>query len=146
MSDQTKQAETASLPSPEDAYNHLLGNVHSQVFFGKLAQVGIHPQTEKEANDLLELAGKLRLVNDDPAVKQAAEADSKYAKANAALDELFGKSGAMKQASAQEQDVALDQAARTLAQDPQIYNSVLSIKAAQAEEIAKQLGLGQDAA
>jgi hypothetical protein len=141
MSDATKQAEQATLPSPEDAYQHLLSDVHGQVFFGKLAQHGFTPKTEKEANDLLELAGKLRAVQEDPRTKQAAEANSPYSQANAALDQALGQSGFKKQASAQEQDLALDQAAQKAASDPDIYNSILSLKAAEAQGIREQMGL-----
>lgn len=151
MSDQasTQNKQAAELPSPEDAYAHLFDQVHAQVFFTKVAQAGYAPRTEKEAADLLELAGKLRLVQEDPAVKQASDASSPYAVASSALDRLLGQNGmdgSTKQAAAQEQEVALNQAVGMLAQDPNIYNSVLSLKAAEAQSIAQQLGAGQEAA
>ena len=53
-----------ALPDVGEAYNNLFEGVHANVFFGKLANHGIQPQNEKEAADLLELAGKLRGVDD----------------------------------------------------------------------------------
>ena len=54
-----------ALPEVGEAYNNLFEGVHANVFFGKLANNGIQPQNEKEAADLLELAGRLRGVDDE---------------------------------------------------------------------------------
>jgi hypothetical protein len=144
MSDQTPQANP--LPNPEQAYNHLFDTVHGQVFFGKLAEAGFAPTTQKEAQDMLELAGKLRLAEEDPQVKQAAAAASPLSQAANALDGVLtqnGMDGQLKQAAAVEQDTALKQAVGHLLQDRDVYNSVLALKAAEAEQIAADIGLTQ---
>jgi hypothetical protein len=52
-----------------------------------------------------------------------------------------GLDNGIKQAAAQEHDTSVLSAVEQLAQDPDIYNSVLSIKAAEAEQLAAQLGI-----
>lgn len=125
-----------TLPDPEVAYSHLFDNVHAEVFFGKLAQAGISPENEKEAKDLLELSGSLRGVVQ--AEKQAAEAESRFAHPRSRLEEILGShnvyGGQQKQAHDREAAMALDQAARYLMDQPDIYNSVLSVKAAEATQ------------
>ena len=62
-----KQAQNdgAALPDVQTAYNTLFDGVHQQVFFNKLASYGFVPQNEKEAAEMLELAGKLRYVEQE---------------------------------------------------------------------------------
>ena len=131
----------AALPTPEQAYAHLFDNVHARVFFGKLASFGIQPQSEKQASELLELAGKLKAAEQDPTVKAAAERNSPFAQASSDLDRQLGRMGVGKAAAAEQADIALNQAAAQLAQDPATYNAVLSLKAAEATQIAKQMGI-----
>lgn len=126
---------TPALPTPEDAFTLLSTQVHQQAFFGKLASYGIEPQTEKEANDLFEMAGNLRAAGVNvsaPAV--AAEPTSPIEKA---AQQLAGEMG---QNPAQDaHDQALKSACAQLAQDPNVYNAVLSLKADEAEKLAAQL-------
>ena len=125
----------ASLPEPADAYNNLFEGVHANVFFGKLANHGFQPQSEKEAADLLQLAGRLRHVEDN---EKAANANySRFGGAVGALDNAVG-SGAQTAELAESQ--AIKAAASQLAEDPTIYNSVLSLKAAEAAVLAQQNG------
>lgn len=126
---QNKQA----LPNPADAYQQLFDGVHAQVFLGKLASYGIQPTTEKEAADLFALAGRLRHV--DGAEKQAA-AQSRFGGAVSALDSVLGTSPAAAQQNAAVRSQAIKQAAAELAQDPSVYNAVLSLKAAEAAILA----------
>ena len=122
--------QTDSLPDPVSAYNHLFSDVHSQVFFGKLASYGIQPATEKEAEDLFTIAGHLR--NIEMNTKQAG-ADSRFAHPGAALASLSNSDPAVQ---AQTVDLAVKQAAAELSQDASIYNSVLSLKANEAAMLA----------
>lgn len=148
MSNQNTQGQP-SLPNPQEAFNHLYNTVHAPAFFNKLASFGYQPRTEKEAAELLELAGKLRMVEQDPQVKAASAANSPYAEANQALDRAlsaYGLDGSIKQAGAQEREIGLRRVASQLAADPAVFNSVLSLKAAEAAQLAGQLGLDQDAA
>ena len=121
------------LPEPADAYNHLFDGVHTQVCFGKLASYGIRPETEKEAQDLLQLAGQLRHV--EGSEKQAAE-QSRFQGATSALGSIIGETPAGRQQQAAASEQAVKQAAEELMQDADIYNSVLSLKAAEAAILA----------
>jgi len=112
----------SALPSAVDAYNHLFHNVHAEIFFGKLASFGIQPATEKEASDLLALAGQLRDV--DTPEKQAAD-QSRFSPALAALNSVTAT-----------EEQSIKQAAAALSQDPGIYNAVLALKAHEAAVLA----------
>lgn len=120
------------LPTPEQAYSHLFDEVHARAFFGKLAAHGRPVTTDKQAADYLELAGKLRMLHQDPAVKAAAEADGPLAEASAALDQFMAQNGFRPSG----RDVATKQAAVQLAADPAVYASVLALKAAEAGQVA----------
>ena len=137
MSDENQ----ATLPQPADAYNHLFEGVHANVFFGKLANHGFQPQSEKEAADLLQLAGRLRHVDD---TEKAASADhSRFENPLGALDGVLeGTSlGNVKAAQAyNEESQAIKAAAAQLAAEPLFYNSVLSLKAHEAAVLEQQHG------
>jgi hypothetical protein len=125
-----------ALPSSDAAYQHLFDNVHAQVFFGKLASRGYTPQNEKQAQDLLTLAGRLRAV-----VTEKAAADNPFASAVTALDAYLGETGMdgqLKVAKAQEAAQSIKEAAAQLANDPAIYNSVLALKAQEATMVAQR--------
>jgi uncharacterized lipoprotein YajG len=125
-----------ALPAPEQAFGHLFDSVHQEVFVNKLAAAGMMPKSAEELQGYYELAGKLRAANEHPAVKQAAAQESKVAELNASLDSVLADMGVdsgVKEAAEQEADLSYQQAAAYLAQDPSIYNSVLSVKLAQAQ-------------
>jgi len=122
-----------TLPNAEDAYNQLFDGVHSQVFFGKLASHGIQPTTEKEAQDLFDLAGRLRHV--DGPEKQAAT-QSRFGGAVSALDSVLGNTPEGRQRTVANGKQAVKQAAAELMQDPSVYNAVLSLKAQEAAVLA----------
>jgi hypothetical protein len=123
--------QNAALPSYEDGFNHLYDNVHARVFFGRLAnQYGLAPNNEKEAHDLLLLAGQLRAAKETE--KQSS--DSRFGGPLQALNSLLGGSANYQS----EQNMAIKQAAYDLADDPLIYNSVLACKQREAELWAMQ--------
>lgn len=122
---------TATLPNTDEAYGTLFENVHSQVFFGKLAQLGYTPTTDREAQDLLQIAANLR----DVAGPEKAAA-SRFNGASQALSAVTPTSPAVVQQRKQLQDAAVKQAAAQLAQNPEIYNAVLALKAAEAAALA----------
>lgn len=132
--------QQAALPKPEDAYNQLFGQVHSRVFFTKLAQVyGFPVETAKDQENLLQLAGRLRHV----AQAEKVAAESPYGSALSSLDQVMGASGMdqpMRAARFQEEAMSIKEAAAELATDPSIYNAVLALKAQEAEQVAQQLG------
>lgn len=111
------------LPSVEDAHNQLFHEVHTPVFFSKLASYGIQPTTEKEAEDLLVMAAQLREV---PLQK---EASSRFSDASSALNQVLGGNFTK---VAQEQSI--NQAAAALSQRPDLYASVLRLKLAEQGE------------
>lgn len=136
MSDEKQAYESeATLPDPQVAYNTLFDGIHQQVFFNKLASHGYSPQNEKEATEMLELAGKLRFVEDEE--EKIASDESRVSGASQALDNVLGIGGG--QAKAQEEALAIKQAAAAIAEDPTFYNSVLSLKAAEAAAMAEQM-------
>ena len=133
--------QPAALPDPQTAFNNLMSGVHGRVFFGKLASYGIVPQSEKQAAAMLELGGKLRVASQHEQVKQAEDANDPILMANAALDRVMsqhGLDGQFKQAAANDEAHAIRQAAANLAGDPTIYNSVLALKAAEAQMLQSQ--------
>lgn len=114
------------LPNPNDAYNYLFSNVHAQVFMNKLAGYGIVPSTEAEVSDLFALAGQLRHI--DSPTKQAAD-HSRFGSAVAGLNAALTS-------TPEAQDYAVKQATYDLANDPAIYNAILSLKAHEAAVLA----------
>jgi len=106
------------LPHPEVAYQVIFDHVHAPVFFEKLAAYGYYPQHAGEAQELLYLAGQLRSAQEQEMVKAAAFSGS---------------------LPYDEPDAMMKQAAYTLAHEPAIYNSVLSLKALEAASV--QAGL-----
>lgn len=126
------------LPDPDAAMDAIVENIQLPAFFNKLAQCGYAPRNQKEAADLLELAGKLQYAAEQQGhSKQAGDDDSMFDEASRDLDALFKQAGV----EAPQHDVAARQAAYDLAQDAGIYNAVLSVKAAEAQQVAAQLGL-----
>lgn len=123
------------LPDPQTAYDHLFQGVHQNVFFNKLAAAGYGYETPEQATHLLNLAGHLRRVQDEERVKSAGDAPDPYAAALAHLEGAATAAGfsGVKTAAAQERDWAIKQAAADLMQYPELYNSVLALKAADAD-------------
>ena len=135
-----KQAQNdgAALPDVQTAYNTLFDGVHQQVFFNKLASYGFVPQNEKEAAEMLELAGKLRYVEGEE--EKIAADSSRLSNATVALDNVLGipREQQEKQSAANDEFTAISQAAAQLAEEPAFYNSVLALKAAEAAAYADQ--------
>lgn len=118
------------LPDPQTAYNTLVRDVHAAVFFDRAGQRGRHPTTEKQASEMLQMGAKLATAFD--LEKQANDADP-FAQANRDLDSALAESGLgnVKFAAA-EAEAGIDAMASQMMGRPDIYNSVLSMKAAEA--------------
>ena len=145
----TAQAQVPALPDPDTAYQNLFDGIHQRVFFNKMAAYGYVPQTPAQAQYMLEMAGKLRAVEQEAAVKQAQDMDDPYFLANQHLNQVLGIHGlddGIKQAQAENEALAIKQAAAELANDPVFYNSVLSVKAAEAAQIEAELAMQQQMA
>lgn len=129
------QNGAAALPDQQTAYQNLFQGVHAQVFFQKLAAAGHYPRSPEEAQWMLDTAGELREITEHAPVKQAAAQDNPYYQMRAGVSQLKQQYGLSKSASYQEADASYKQAAAQLMQDPTFYNSVLSLKAAEAEHL-----------
>lgn len=137
------------LPNVKTAYDTLFSQIQARAFFGRLGQLGYSPTSEKQAQEYLNLAGKLRVIEQDPQVKAANDANDPIAQASAALDTAmarFGLDTGVKTAAAQEADVSRRNIAAQLAADPSLYASVLSLKSAEASQLAAQIGYQPQAA
>ncbi len=139
------QNQNAVLPDPQTAYNNLFEGVHARIFFQKCAAAGYSPRSQEEANYMLETAGKLRVIAESEQVKQASAQNNPYYQMNAGLDRVMEQYGLgqQKQAGYVEQEVGIKNAAAHLMQDPLFYNSVLSLKAAEAEQVKAEYAAWQ---
>ena len=121
------------LPNVDQAQQTLDQQVRLPVFFQKLAARGYNPQTEQEVKDILKLAGDLRqYAEQNPEADRQQSGPSKYAQADQALHQVTGQQN-------QQAEVAVKQAAQQVAQQPSIYNAMLTCKAAQAAQVRQQL-------
>lgn len=131
----------ATLPDVNTAYQNVFDGLHNRIFFGRLASRGHTCHNDKQAAVLLELAGKLEGAELEAQQKVGADSSDPYVAANAALDNVLAASGftsGTKQAAAEAEN-SLEAAAAELAQDPTIYDSVLALKAAEAQDISAWL-------
>lgn len=77
----------------QDAYDVLVSRVYAPVFFAKLAQYDIHPQTQEQAVYFLKMAGKLRNAHELETVKSANQHTDLLAGAEQSLDNLLASYG-----------------------------------------------------
>lgn len=134
-----------SLPSPDQAFDKIATDVHANVFFTKLAQRGYQPRSQEEAFELLKLAADLRTAAEDPRIKAAFDRSNPnpYAVARESLHGYLrqtGLDGPFKSAGETEANLSIMNYAAQLATDGDIYNSVLTIKAAEASAVAQRIG------
>lgn len=124
-------AQPFSLMPQAQAEDVFGARVWSEAYFNKLAEFGIVPTSQADVDELLKLAGNLRAAEQHPAVK-AAQAKSPFAIANEAIEQFLGGDG-------QAQSVKrAEAAAAQLLQDPQIYQALLSLKVAEAQQFQAQ--------
>jgi hypothetical protein len=128
----------------DEAYQRVFHGVHKRAFLHRLGQHGIVPQTEKEASDLLEIGAKVVLASGNQSLQQAAAEDSRFTKANEALDTALSELGVPDQNATQKQANGLSQeaeaAAWDLAKEPELYASVEVLKQAQEEQVVAAAG------
>ena len=129
---------SAEFLSHDEAEAQLQAAIDHPVFFQKLASYGIAPQTFEEKAMMIELGTNLLLAQQQQEVKQASGLSALLVKAKQNLDQVLG---VHKQASASLNDQHIDQIASALTQKPDIFNSILSLKHAEAEYVRKQYGL-----
>jgi len=142
MSDNNEQL---ALPELNNSVS-TLDSLYAEAFFNKMAEYGHVPQTQEDAIGMLETAYQLDLVSSDEDTQKVAAAQyansSHYANANSSLKEVLSSAGYGPSHQEVEQ-AGIKQAAYSLAQDPNLYSSVLTVKAAEAEAIEQ---LSQEAA
>ena len=122
--------QTPQLPPVEKAAE-LLDRIYVDAFFSKMAEYGHFPNSEQDAIGMLETAVALDAV--DPAPQEKVSND-KYAQANQNLQAYLGQQGILPDPEVD----SIKQAAYALAHDADVYRSVLSVLAAQAEYQAAQ--------
>lgn len=130
--------QQGGLPDANTAYSRLFDGIHQQVFFHKMASYGCAPESPEQAAAMLEGAIRLRHIEEQMAYKQAQDASDPFVAANQYLAGLMGEQQPVyKQAEAES---AISDMAADLMQNPEFYNSVLSLKAAEAGEYARNYG------
>lgn len=129
-----------ALPSPDAAYQNLFDGVYARVFFNKCANAGLVPQGPEEAQCLLDMAADLRSAQVSDIGKTAEATNPLMAMRTELRNQLAaaGLDGNIKRAQAQEEEFYIKQAAAELRNDPLLFNSVLSLKAAEAEGLRQQ--------
>jgi hypothetical protein len=139
----SQEQAASTLPDPQTAYNNLFAGIHQRVFFQKCAAAGYQPNDQRQAQWMLETAGKLRTVAQAQGQqKQSVDENDPYYNANRALDGVlaqYGLDGGVRQQQAQEEALAIKQAASEWAGDPTFYNSVLALKSAEAAQIQAEI-------
>jgi hypothetical protein len=80
-------------PEEQDAYRTLFDEIHAPVFFEKLAEHGIEPQSETEMAALLDMGAKLMLSQRAAQVKQAQAQGSFVLQAHESLNVALAERG-----------------------------------------------------
>lgn len=139
MSAQTTQpaAPQVQLPNVDQAIDNLFGGLGNEIFFSKCAQAGFVPNTREEAEMMLQSAENLYASHQVELQKRAASSENPFRAVLQASNELAGRYG-VKRASDAEDLGALALAERAM-QNPTLYNSVLVLKQAQADQARAQL-------
>lgn len=129
MSEQNK----TNLPDPTTAFNTLATKVANSVFFHKCAAAALVPRTEEEAQAMLSCSYKLAALAENASVKAAAATSNPFLSLDKAADGLMDRFGLSQQKAAAAHANECREVSRHFAADPEIYNSVLSLKAADAQ-------------
>jgi hypothetical protein len=115
-----------NLPSVDAAVG-ILDSVYSDVFFSKMAEYGLVPQTQEGALSMLETAAYLDSIPDN--TKQASE--DPFVSANIRLKQALASEGVINpNVFAEQNDVAIKQAAFALAHEPELYKAMLAVRTA----------------
>ena len=125
----------------EEAFGNVYHGIHKRAFFHRLAQHGVVPQSEKEAEELLDMGAKVVMASANPALQQAADQESRFTKASTALNDALAEQGLIapeEKQAAQQGDLSLEAqaAAWELAQDPEIFKSAEVLQAEREQEPA----------
>ncbi len=127
------------IPDQTSAFQNLTYGVRMKAFFHKLASHGLVPQNETQAQNFLKLAEDIRYYKQHPQVKQASAAADPVAAAVQDLEAHMQRQGLLQKNAGDE--LFINRIADEFAADPTMFNSVLSLKVAEAQDVANQLGL-----
>jgi hypothetical protein len=108
-------------------------NITLRVFFAKMAEYGISPKNEEQAESMVRTAEHAVQLTKHPAVKKASQANDPILLAEQKLVELSEKHGfntATKNAS---DEAAINQLATVAARDPDVYRAMLSLQHAESQ-------------
>jgi len=120
------------LPNVDQA-SQLIDTVYADAFFSKLAEFGFQPQNETDAVAMLETGLQTDYLP-DPKAEKSAEA-SPFVAINQELASVLQNSNTAPALSTADH---VKQAAFAYATAPDVYKSVLALKAAQAEAFAAE--------
>lgn len=123
-------SQQTQLPDERTAFDTVATKVANAVFFHKCAAAGLTPRTEEEARLMLQGSYKIAALHEHETVKAAAEAQNPFAVVNKAADGLMDRFGMGNQRPAVK-EAEFRQVSRAFAQDADVYNSILSLKAAE---------------
>lgn len=127
------------IPDQTSAFENLFHGVREKAFFHKLASHGLVPQNETQAQNFLKLAEDIRYYKQHPQVKQANAAADPVAAAVQDLEAHMRQRGLIQKTAGDE--LFINRVAEEFAADPTLFNSVLSLKVAEAQEAASRFGL-----
>lgn len=109
--------------SVEDSYGLLTAQIHSPVFFEKLARDwNIRPNNEEDAKEMLMTAGYLRNYHDQQKVKQASANTNMYSQARQDLQSALGQTPTRPAYNATQ----IKEAAQRAAQNPLLKEAALT--------------------
>lgn len=123
--------ESASQMNQDEAYNFLFQNVLAPAFFEKLAEHGIQPTTEAEADLMLEIGEKLNFAKQQETVKSAGDNTEFLRGVSTKLDDVM-------QARGYNVPTGYTKQAAALAANPQISQAAAAYQAAIAQNIINQ--------
>lgn len=121
-------SEDFQLPNPEQAIG-VLDSLYAEAFFNKMAEYGLVPETQEGALAMLETAAQLDALPEQPSEKSASV--DPFVDANEKLASVLQQHGVGPDRAQVQQD-SVKQAAAALSTNPDLYASVLSLKAAEA--------------
>ena len=114
------------LPSADQAYA-LRQEIVQQVFFSKMAEYGIVPNTQPEADAMWRTADQCMQLRQHPSVKQAQDNVNPLFLAEQKLMELSSQYGFQSSVKTAEEAAALNQLTTAYAQNPDVYKAMLSL-------------------
>ena len=123
----------------DEAMSNLIDHVELQAFATKMASLGRPIHTMDQAVRYLEIASKLNAIEQANGIKQAQASVNPLDAASNYLDQVMAQYG-LKTAGDMDEDASIYAAADHLMSNGTIYDSVLSVKYAEAMQYAQQGG------